>query len=184
MTPEEIIHFHKEMLTILINAYLERGVNTIDKVNALNGKSKIEDSLWKIPEAYGKSNQRYISKGIKEIRENLDRLRFKRNQKTIWTTNQIKKALEMLNHGLPFENVDDFKFQLEHVVEKSTLVPMLLNAPGEIDNIIDNYNLGCLVLISEHKELPDRLFDPQNVWVRYEVGGVHVWDTHLEVWVY
>ena len=184
MTPEQKIQFHKDMLRILINAYLERGVSTIDQVNALDGKSKLEDSLWKIPEAYGKSNQRYISQGIKEIRDQLDDLGFTRNSKSIWTKNQIDRALNMENHGLPFENIDDFKFQLEHVVEKSILVPMLLNAPDEIDNIINNYNIGCLVLKSEHNDLPDRMFDINNAWVRYEVSGLRVWDTHLKVWVF
>ena len=81
MNAQNIINFHTEIQVLLINAYKERGVDTVEKINQLTAKSKLEDALWKIPEAGQKNNPRYISEGIKSIRDILDRNGFKRHPK-------------------------------------------------------------------------------------------------------
>lgn len=68
MNAQKIIDFQIEIQIILINEYKKRGNNTIEKINELTAKSKLEDALWKIPEAGQKNNPRFISERIKEIR--------------------------------------------------------------------------------------------------------------------
>lgn len=183
-SPELIIQFHKETLADLIEIYQKRGLTNVDIINSFNAKGKLEDSLWKIPEAYGKNNQRYISESVKLIRDELDRLKIKRNKSSIWTNTDLKKGLS-LNNKLPFEGIESYKVELEHVVEKQVLVPILINAKSrnEVFKIIDQYNLGCLVLESEHNKLPDKKFDAKDPWIRYKEAKIKVWDTLLQKFV-
>lgn len=180
--PQEIIQFHKIVLARLLEIYRQMGLNTVDEVNSYNAKSKLEDSLWKIPEAYGKLNQRYISQGVKEVRDELDRLQIKRQKSSIWSSNDIKKALKWEDFLFANREASEFKVELEHVVEKQVLTPMLLQTVSdeEVFQIIDTFNIGCLVLSSEHTELPDRLFLPEDPWIRYREGNIRVWDCDEE----
>jgi hypothetical protein len=178
MNAQEIINFHTEIQVLLINAYKERGVDTVEKINQLTAKSKLEDALWKIPEAGQKNNPRYISEGIKTIRDILDRNGFKRHPKSIWTKKDIQLLIQNHSSEIPSTDPDYYKYQFEHVVEKQTLIPLLFKANNddEIRHILSTYNIGCLVLMHEHKVLPNRHFDENNPWARYKKARIKVWD--------
>ena len=47
---------------------------------------------------------------------------------------------------------------------------------NEIRYILTNYNIGCLVLPTEHKILPNKLFVKHNPWSRYQTAKIKVWD--------
>lgn len=179
MNAQKIINFHTEIQVLLINAYKERGIDTVEKINQLTAKSKLEDALWKIPEAGQKNNPRYISQGIKTIRDILDRNGFKRHPKSIWTEKDIQLLIQNHSSEIPSTDPDYYKYQFEHVVEKQTLIPLLFKAKNddEIRYILSTYNIGCLVLAHEHKDLPDKLFEINDPWIRYKTSRIKVWDT-------
>jgi hypothetical protein len=159
----DIIKFHKEVLVELVDIYIRKGIDTVQKVKDINGKSKLEDSLWKIPEAGGKYNQRYISEGVKSI---LDDIAAPYNYPNDNFTSAINKFLKSSKDSI----------QLEHVVEKAKIIELIFDNPSNTANIVDKYNIGCTVLKSEHGKLPNNLFAKDDVWIRYKRAGIKVWD--------
>lgn len=182
--PKDIINFHKEALKLLLDFYLKNGYNTVEKINSINGKSKLEDSLWKIPEAEGKHKQRYISKAVKDVRDLLDEIGEKENHKSIFTAKQLKNGINSSQITMPSLVIDYYKTQLEHVVEKSILIEMLIKNPKNLDKIIDTYNVGCTVFKNEHDLLPDKVFVKNDIWTRYKSAGIKVWDRKNNKWAY
>ena len=175
---EEIITFHKHILRHNLDEYFKLGINSRAAILAVNAMKILEEPLWKIPEANGKTNQRFISEGVKKVRDILDAndIHNRKDAKSIWTKVQITKALKRFPRKMPSPNLDYYKVQLEHVVEKRIIIDLLLNDRANHDDIIDQYNVGCSVLKEEHDNLPAGIFNPNNVWVRYKSAGIRVWD--------
>ena len=160
---EEIMKFHKEVLVELVDIYIRKGIDTVQKVKDINGKSKLEDSLWKIPEAGGKYNQRFISEGVKNM---LDKIGTSYNFPEDNFTSAINKHLKTIEDSI----------QLEHVVEKAKIIELIFDNPSNTKSIVDKYNIGCTVLKSEHGSLPDNHFVKDDVWIRYKTADLRVWD--------
>ena len=160
---KEIINFHKEVLVELVEIYIRKGIDTVQKVRDINGVSKLGDSLWKIPEAGGKYNQRYISEGVKAM---LDKIGVPYNYPEDNITRAINKHLKLSKGSI----------QLEHVVEKAKIIELIFDNPSDTMNIVEKYNIGCTVLEPEHKKLPNKLFSKDDIWIRYKTAGLKVWD--------
>ena len=184
-TSQEIIEKQKDILIRLMEMYNELGLNTRELINEFKAMKILEEPLWKIPEANGKSNQRYISAGVKNIRQVLDdnNIKNRRNAKSIWTDTQLKKAFEQIPNLLPSLDLNHYKVQLEHVVERKVIIDLILENPGNILEIVNQNNVGCLVLESEHNQLPNELYDDNDIWVRYR-GNIRVWDRCSKKWVF
>jgi hypothetical protein len=183
---QQIIDFHTEIQIILIREYKKRGLTSVDKINELTAKSKLEDALWKIPEAGQKGKPRFISQGVKNIRDILDSQGFKKHKKSIWTKKDISELINQTNVRTPSHSPKYYKYQFEHVVEKQVLIKLLLKASDENDirRIISKYNIGCQVLPDEHEKLPDNLFEANDPWKRYKQAKIKVWDTKENKYVF
>jgi hypothetical protein len=153
-----------------------------------NAKGLLDEPLWKITEAFGKYNGRYISSGVKEISEilNLDV-----NNLNKATRNTIKEyASNNIGHYLPcdIEIIDsnDGKCQLEHVTPRKKIIEMaiLLLNDNQILNYLDERCLGCVVLKAEHNILNDNIYDENNPWARYRDANIRVWDKENQVWLW
>ena len=178
---KQLKDFYKKILTINLDFLKQEGINNVKGLNEYKVKKIIEEPLWKNLECNGKTNQRYISQGVYEIRVELDRLEIKRNQKSIWTPNDIDTAHKIEGNKLK-ELSDNFEVQLEHVVEMSKLVEILIKGNMKVSKVLDKYNIGCTVLKKEHCLLPNNLFDRKDVWIRYR-NKLNVYDTKEEKWV-
>jgi len=181
-TTEQLKDLYKSILQVNLDFLNREGINDVNGLNEYKVKKIIEEPLWKNLECNGKTNQRYISEGVYEIREELSRLGIGLSKKSIWTTNNIDVALKIKGSNLKGSS-SDFKVQLEHVVEKSKLVEILITGEMEVSRVLDEYNIGCTVLKKEHSLLPNNTFEPEDVWIRYR-GNLKVYDTKEKRWIF
>ena len=178
---KQLKDFYKKILSINLDFLKQEGINDVKGLNEYKVKKIIEEPLWKNLECQGKTNQRYISQGVYKIRQELNRLGIEQPEKSIWTTKNIDAARKIKENKLKGLSID-FKVQLEHVVEKSKLVEILITKTRTVSNVLDEYNIGCTVLKEEHSLLKNNLFDPMDVWIRYK-GRLKVYDTKEERWI-
>lgn len=163
-----IIQMHKNLFKLNLDYLLERGYNTVDKINRINAKKILEEALWKIPEANGKQKPDFISQGVFEIVKELEVLGYTPNKSSFWTNGALIKHLDSFPTSFS-RNPEDYKTQLEHVTPRDTIIRMILASPQDWESIIDKYCVGCLVLKHEHDRLSN-VFDPTDLWGRYKTA--------------
>ena len=70
------------------------------------------------------------------------------------------------------QNANDLRH--DHVTTRKNLIVRLMNAPSDIENILED-TIGCTVTIEEHKKL-SALGDELTGWDRYKKAGMRVFD--------
>lgn len=179
---EKIKKFHKHILKVLVKEYLKYGLTSVPKINEVKAKKILEEPLWKTPEAPGKYKVRYISEGVLELinKLGLDINNFKIKTIQDYLKNNLNYTLES---GIVINSEKDIKIQLEHVTPRSYLIEQIIENPNEIDNLLDNYCVGCVVLKAEHNKLSDD-FKGNDLWCRYKDAELRVWDKLKNEWVF
>lgn len=110
--------------------------------------------IWKVTEADGKYNVRYWSEGVHQLVQ---------VHGTILAVTRLRP--------LPLRH--------EHVNPRRQLVNAMLENPADIERILRDEAIACLVTVDEHPRLNNALqgFD------RYQQAGIRVWDTMQETWL-
>jgi len=155
------ISFWKAALRHNMEFLLANGVKEYNDLKKLDARALLDEPLWKIPEINGKYHARYFSRSA-------------------WERTLKEEALPSRTGGKWQER--RAILTLEHVVERKPLIEWLFEDPSRID-IIDQICLGCVVDKTEDKKLPKKFkVDPGNLWNRYLLAKIDVYDRLLDRW--
>ena len=158
---KEWISFWKKSLENSVAFLKANGVNQYSDLSKYNARSLIEPPLWRIPETNGKYHTRFFSREVWERTLSEGKLPSKSTGK--WKSPRAE-------------------VMLEHVVERAPLITWILEDPNRIQRIED-VCIGCIVTKEESKKLPSRQgVDGSDVWKRYRIGKIDVYDRLLQRW--
>jgi hypothetical protein len=184
MSSEGIVQFQIDALVCMLRFLMGRGINTVAQLNEAKARQMLEEPLWKILEVDGKYGGSFISEGVKAIEGRLGkRVSCSSGQ---WPERLLRKSFGDPPDGLSsFRESPHYKCQLEHVAERSQLVPLLLGQPGNTRQIIETHLRGCVVLKIEHQRLERATELDNDPWSRYRraTPSVGVWSRDEGRWI-
>jgi hypothetical protein len=161
----------------------EQGVDSWDEIVRCRIKEAIDQPFWKLLELDGKYGQDYISEGVLKIEGITGEIVNRSTGK--WSNKILQENYEYLSdHPNPSAH-HEFKCQLEHVISRKYLIQQIIAGSISVDDAVDKYLIGCVVLASEHARLPrdlDSLGDP---WLKYRQAKpcLRVWSRSMQKWV-
>jgi hypothetical protein len=174
---------HRSLLHSLFRFCSEQGIVSWDDIVRCRIKETLDQPFWKLLELNGKYCQEYISEGVHEI-ESMTGITVNLSSGK-WSTQVLRDCYEHLsNHPNPTRD-PAFSCQLEHVVSRKFLIQKIVSNEITVDDAIDRYLIGCVVLASEHARLPhdsDSIDDP---WQKYRQAdpSLRVWSRSRQAWV-
>lgn len=178
---DAIATFHRDALKTMLRFIADREITNLDGLNAVDGRKLLDEPLWKLLETDGKYGGDLISEGVKSIEDNL-RCKVRASTGT-WPEKDLQHWLGNPPDGRLWGKDDSYCCHLEHVVERAQIIQMLFSEPGRIDEILDRFLIGCVILRSEHHRLKSVAFDPHDSWNRYRKAGIKVWSRTRNDWV-
>jgi hypothetical protein len=178
---EAIIDFHRTALKLMLRFITERGITSLKELNAVNGRKLLDEPLWKLLETEGKYGGPLISAGVKAIEEQLSR---KVNASSgTWPEAALQLWLGPPLYVSEWKSHASFCCHLEHVIERASIIQLLLAEPERADEILDTALIGCVVLREEHLRLASKEFDLADPWKRYRLAGIKVWSRTQNDWI-
>jgi len=140
--------------------------------------------LWKLAELDGKYGGEFVSEGVRALERQIGRP--PAASSGMWPERRLRAVLGLRRREPAWRTTPAYRCQLDHVVQRSDLIDLLLREPERASDI-EPLILGCVVLKNEHRRLattPGTIDDPWRKYREAKGAPVRVWSRRTARWLF